>query len=337
MAIGAVVAVLVGIALVTGFLSPPGGPAGSGPPPATSQVVARIEAASVAFDASGGWVADDHNGTVRHFDPSSGQVLGRPVPAGIRPISVTAGYGRIWVADISGSQVFAIDPAKQKVAGSPIPMPQGPVSIAAGDGGVWVASLLSGTVSLINPRTHEVTASAALPDGAVRLVVGPDGVWVTGQTDTVTLIKPKPQGVSLSWRTVRVGRGPIGVAAGDGSVWVANVQSGTVSRVDPGNVRVTATFPIGAGAPANGSTSGPVGSGANAGVALGSPEVVAVWQNRLWVADGQQGVMVAIDPSNGRQIGGAVHLPGVMRDLVVDSSGALWGTTANPGSVLRFS
>jgi YVTN family beta-propeller protein len=279
------------------------------------------EAASVAFDATGGWLADDHTGSVRHFDPSSGQLLGPAIPAGQRPISIATGYGRVWVADTSGSQVFAVDPSRAKAVGTPTAVPQGPVSLAVGDGGVWVASLLAGTVTLLDPHTRQVKASAALPDGAVRLVIGPGGVWVSGQTDTLTRVDPKPEGLSLRWRTVRVGRGPIGVAAGAGSVWVANVQSGTVSRVDPATVRVTATFPAGttgAGTPSN-------------------PEIVAVWQDKVWVADGQQGVVMALDPSTGHQSGGAVQLSGVIRQLVVDANGSLWGTTANPGSVVRFS
>jgi YVTN family beta-propeller protein len=234
---------------------------------------------------------------------------------------VTSGYGRVWAADISGNQVFVIDPTRAKVVGAPITVPEGPVSLAAGDGGIWVASLLAGTVSLIDPHTRQVTASAALPDGAVRLVVGPGGIWVSGQTDTLTLVNPRPVGVSLQWRAVRVGRGPLGVGVGAGSVWVANVQSGTVSRVDPGSVRVAATIPVG-------------GTGATAPA---SPEIVAVWQDRVWVADEQQGVVVALDPATGHQVGGPVQLPGVVRQLVVDPGGTMWGTTANPGSVIRFS
>ena len=320
-AVGAVVALLIGVALVTGFLTPPGGSGRGAAPAATFQAVVHSEAASVAFDDSGGWAADDRDATVRHFDPGSGQFIGRAIPVGQRPIAVATGYGRVWVADTSGSQVFAIDPARGKVVGSPTAVPQGPVSVAVGDGGVWVASLLAGTVTLLDPHTRQVKATAALPDGAVRLIIGPNGVWVSGQTDTLTRVDPRPEGLSLRWRTVRVGKGPIGVTSGAGSVWVANVQSGTVSRVDPAAVRVTATFQAGttgAGTPSN-------------------PEFVAVWQDKLWVADGQQGVVIALDPSTGHATGAPVQLSGVIRQLTVDATGSMWGTTANPGSVVRFS
>jgi streptogramin lyase len=319
--VGAGVALVVGLGFAVAGLVAPSTSGPDGPPPATTQVVMRTVAASVAFDAAGAWLADDHSGTVRHFAPSTGAALGGPIRLGGRPIAVAAGFGRIWVADIAGSRVWEINPGNGAVVGSPIAVAQGPVSLASGDGGVWVASLVAGTVSLIDPRTAQVVASVALPDGAVRLAVGPDGVWVSGQTDSLTRIDPHPVDATLSWRTVQVGQGPFGVGVGDGSVWVANVKSGSVSRVDPASMRVTATYTVGGG-----------GGGVPA-----NPEMVTFWNGRLWVADAQQGVVVALDPATGQQIGMPVVVPGVIRQLVIDDGGALWGTTANSGAVVRFS
>ena len=313
-------ALVIGLAFAVDALVSPATPSADGPPPASAQVMVRTQAASVAFDSAGGWVADDHTGTVRRFNPTTGAPLGRPVHLGGRPIAVAAGYGRVWVADIGGNQVWELDPKTGAVVGSPIPVPQGPVSLATGEGGVWVASLVSGTVSLIDPRSAQVLASGTLPDGAVRLAVGAGAVWVSGQTDSLTRVTPTPVDGSLRWRTVDVGQGPFGVGIGDGSVWVANVKSGSVSRVDPASMRVTATYTVG---------------GAGAGVAA-NPEMVAVWHGRVWVADGQQGEVVALDPGTGQQTGMAVQVPGVIRQLVVNGP-TLWGTTANAGTVVRFS
>jgi YVTN family beta-propeller protein len=44
---------------------------------------------------------------------------------------------------------------------------------------------------------------------------------------------------------VGVGRGAGGIAAGAGSVWVANTLDGTVSRIDPRARRVVATIDVG--------------------------------------------------------------------------------------------
>jgi len=320
---GVVVVVVLGLALLAGVAALSGsltsGPDGAAP--ANAQIVARsAAAASVAFDATGGWLADDHTGTVQHFDTSSGAALGRALHLGGRPISVVSGFGRIWVADIDRSVVRQINPTTGKAVGSPIAVAQGPVSLAAGDGGIWVASLIAGTVSVIDPRTDEVQASVTLPDGAVRIATGAGWVWVSGQTDSLARVDPRPVAGSLRWRAVTVGQGPIGVGVGDGSVWVANVKSGSVTRVDPGSLRVTATYPV-----------------TTAGGVAANPEMVAVWHQRVWVADGQDGVLVALDPTTGQQIGGPVVLPGVIRQLVLDPGGTLWGATANSGAVLRFS
>ncbi len=312
-------ALVIGIATSVHVLTSPSSAGANGPPPAVAQVVVHSEAASVTFDSTGGWLVDDHAATLRHFNAATGTTIGHPLALGGRPISVVSGFGRIWVADISGSVVWEINPKTASVVGSPIPVAEGPVSLAAGDGGVWVASLVAGSVSLIDPRTRNVVATATLPDGAVRLTIGPDGVWVSGQTDSLTRVDARPVNGSLQWRTVEVGQGPFGVAVGDGSVWVANVKSGSVSRVEPVSMHVTATYAVG---------------GAGGGVPA-NPEMVALWHNRLWVADGQQGVVVALEPTTGQQTGMPVAVPGVIRQLVIDD-GTLWGTTANPGTVVRF-
>lgn len=339
LAIVALIAVVAGVVLVTGFLTPPASPP-KATPPADAQVVVRSQSSSVAFEGARGWVSDDSSGTTRPFDPVSG-ALGRATRTGGRPISLTASQGRVWVADISGSRVSAVSTRTGRVVVGPVSVPQGPVSIAVGDGGVWVASLLSGTLSLLDSSTGQVRASVVLPDGAVRLAIGDGYVWVTGQTDILTRVFPRPLGQSLQWESVRVGQGPIGVAVGGGAVWVVNAQSGTLTRVDPRELRVTGTFPVASAssdavgangaAGADGSAAqGPPGAGGS------DPETVAFWRGDVWVGGGQTASVVAVDPRTGAQVGAAVDLPGVARDLVVGYEGDLWAATANPGRVVRI-
>jgi len=45
--------------------------------------------------------------------------------------------------------------------------------------------------------------------------------------------------------TVKVGRRPVAIAAGGGSVLVANVDDATISRIDPRRRKVVATISIG--------------------------------------------------------------------------------------------
>src|SRR5262245_65750791 len=72
---------------------------------------------------------------------------------------------------------------------------------------------------------------------------------------------------------VLVGRRPVALAIGHGSVWVANTDDGTVSRIDPDRGEVIRT--IGIGAPAID---------------------LAVATDAVWVANGSDGTVSRIDP-----------------------------------------
>jgi streptogramin lyase len=311
--VAALVALLVGIALATGFLSPTSSGGAAGPDATLHTLVKAEAAADVVVDNGRGWTVDDDTGTLRRFDPSSGAFVGGSVHVGQRPVSMAAGYGELWVADAVGNAVFAVNPATGRVVGQPISVGDEPVSVAAGEGGIWVASLQASTVSLIDPRSRSVTASVAPPDGAVRVTTGDGYVWVTGTSNALTRISPKPVGVSLDWKDVRVGQGPIGVTAAPGVVWVADAVGGEVTRLDPTSLTVTGTYR-----------------------ASSDPVAVAVFDGLVWTADGKSGAVTALDPSTGRQQGKAVDLAGEARQLVV-SGGTLWATTANPGEVVAIS
>jgi len=111
-----------------------------------------------------------------------------------------------------------------------------------------------------------------LPDaaGAARL----RGTSVRGGVhvppDSVAVIDPEQARVVGH---VLVGRRPVAVAGGHGSVWVANADDGTVSRIDPDRCEVIRT--IGIGAPTIGLSVGP---------------------DAVWVANGSDGTVSRIDP-----------------------------------------
>jgi DNA-binding SARP family transcriptional activator len=89
--------------------------------------------------------------------------------------------------------------------------------------------------------------------------------------DSVAVIDPQRSRVVGH---VLVGRRPVAVAIGHGSVWVANADDGTVSRIHPDRCEVIRT--IGIGAPAID---------------------LAVATDAVWVANGSDGTVSRIDPS----------------------------------------
>jgi DNA-binding SARP family transcriptional activator len=88
--------------------------------------------------------------------------------------------------------------------------------------------------------------------------------------DSVALIDPQRSRVVGH---VPVGRRPVALAVGRGSIWVANTDDGTVSRIDPDRREVVRT--IGIGAPAID---------------------LAVAADAVWVANGSDGTVSRIDP-----------------------------------------
>ncbi len=89
--------------------------------------------------------------------------------------------------------------------------------------------------------------------------------------DSVAVIDPQRSRIVGH---VPVGRRPVAIAIGHGSVWVANADDGTVSRIDPDRHEVIRT--IGIGAPAID---------------------LAVSTDAVWVANGSAGTVSRIDPS----------------------------------------
>jgi DNA-binding SARP family transcriptional activator len=89
--------------------------------------------------------------------------------------------------------------------------------------------------------------------------------------DSVAVIDPQRSRVVGH---VLVGRGPVALAIGHGSVWVANTDDGTVSRIDPERREVIRT------------------------IGIGAPAVdLAVAADAVWVANGSEGTVSRIDPS----------------------------------------
>ena len=89
--------------------------------------------------------------------------------------------------------------------------------------------------------------------------------------DSVAVIDPER---SEAVGHVPVGRRPVALAVGHGSLWVANADDGTVSRIDPDHYEVVRT--IGIGAPAID---------------------LAVAADAVWVANGSDGTVSRIDPN----------------------------------------
>ena len=106
---------------------------------------------------------------------------------------------------------------------------------------------------------------------ALALTLGADKAAIVVPPNSVAMVNENGTKVESY---VGVGRHPAAVAVGEGGVWVANSESGTVTRLDSATGKFVDT--IGVGADLN-----------DIAVGLGS----------VWVADGNDGTVTQIDPS----------------------------------------
>jgi YVTN family beta-propeller protein len=152
---------------------------------------------------------------------------------------------------------------------------------------------------------------------------------------------------------VKVGPKPSAVAVGDGSVWVANSGSDTVSRLDARSGEVVGA-PIAVGRE-------PLGIAVSASSALvanrrdgtvstidiaagrveaapvevgGEPLGIAVGRDAAWVAQGRRGSVARIDATSGR-VGARVRV-GENPSAAAVGEGSVWVANAGDGTVSRI-
>jgi YVTN family beta-propeller protein len=110
---------------------------------------------------------------------------------------------------------------------------------------------------------------------------------------------------------IQVGHGPAGIAFGAGSVWIANGLDGSVWRIDPKTDTVVQRIQVG---------NGPAG--------------IAVGAGKVWVANADDGTVTPIDLPTGRPLR---PLPvGRSADGVAVGGGFVWVTSQAEGTVTKI-
>jgi YVTN family beta-propeller protein len=107
---------------------------------------------------------------------------------------------------------------------------------------------------------------------------------------------------------IPAGGAPTGLAVGDGFVWVTHGFAGTVSQIDPGLNRITTTLTLGSGV-----------------------SDVVVTANAVWIVNGIDGTVVRIDPATGALVR-TIAVGGSPTSVAGDAH-ALW--VADGPSVLK--
>jgi streptogramin lyase len=176
-------------------------------------------------------------GELIRVDPATNRVTGAPIDAGPGPIAALYGFGALWVTNSSPSSVVRVDPSTGTVSTMGFTG-----RLAAGFGSLWASS--DDSVVRADPTTGHPTATVRVPR-AQAVAVGGGRVWVlaSAKSSSPTLFYPvkntaalweiDPMNNRLVGRPLRLAAlQPLALAVGGRAVWVADYDSGTITRFD---------------------------------------------------------------------------------------------------------
>jgi YVTN family beta-propeller protein len=354
------------------------GPATLRPPLPCAPRWHKVLAVAVLLAAAGCSGATDSPSTPRSTHPPAAPTdTGATVPAFARgrfaaviPVpgarSLAVADGVLWVLASGG--VVRIEPESNRVVGQPLRVPADAEAIAVGDGALWVAGVAPGdlatpgddAVTRIDLATGRRVATIKVGRAPLDITVTPGAVWVTNSGGGDSVARIDPQTNRLAGRPIRTGASPQSLAAGGGSLWVANHDERTVTRIDQASGKVVADIPVpsephrvayGAGAvwvgnwhdnsvsridPATNRVVGspiPIGFHHAGNLVVGAG---SVWVTSDYRTEGaaEDVVVVRIDPQANRAVE-TIAVGGHPIDVAA-TQGAVWVSVANPGTVLRI-
>jgi len=213
--------------------------------PTTNAVTADIAVGGpvlgVAASDSAVWVTSQgpSGSQLVTVDPATNQVSGQPTSLPDGATELTYVQGRLWV-DISmnGGSVVSVDPSTRQVSS----VPEATIPEAASGNSLWAPAWTG--VDRIDPNTNTVVAAIKVAR-VVQTAAGLNWVWAlteTGSTSSTlyepeqsqpaTLVMLDPATNSIVGTPVSVGISPAYMAVGEGAVWVAQYDSGIVTRVN---------------------------------------------------------------------------------------------------------
>ena len=214
------------------------------------------------------WVATGSDNHLVRIDARSGGVHARARISQDRFASayaIAASANAIWLG--SGSDIFKIDSSSHELVGQwHYGDLHGINDVAVGGGSVWLASSAE-TVARLSGTTVRPTGKASIGVIPTALATGGGSIWVAapapyGSHAAVWRFDPITARVTQTTTLGRVVGYPptLDIAFGEGALWLASYDAGTVTRLDPVTGNVVATIRIG-----------------------GHPSGIAVGAKRIWV------------------------------------------------------
>jgi peptide/nickel transport system substrate-binding protein len=201
--------------------------------------------------------------------------------------------------------------------------------------------------------TAAVVALAAAAVAVVLATRGGSSPQAAGAAVSVNAVGIFHPGTGRPAGEIPVGASPSAVTSGDDSIWVANVDEHSVSRIDPAKQVVIQTFQVGNGPDGiafgggfiwvtNGldGTVTQIDPGTNTvvnpAIPVGNqPSGIAVGRRFVWVANSSDSSVSRIDPATGKVVPGTIPVDGGATGVAV-GDGSVWVTGQASGTVTRI-
>jgi YVTN family beta-propeller protein len=293
--------------------------------PRTNKLVAEvpvgIDPGAVAVGADAVWVANVGDETISRIDPKNTSSRPRTIPVGDYPSDIAVSPGAVWVALGARAELSRINPGQNSVA-SPIPaLGEGVTcgaprdSVAFGGRFIWFVCEV-GELGRIDPRTGAaariglecglLTSPSAASPVFSDVAFGLGSLWIVNRAANLVIeLDPTP---CQRLREPTTGSAPTAIAVGPKSLWVANFDDDTVSRIDvPGGGEGVTVTRI------------PVGDG---------PVDVAVGEGGVWVVNSLDRTVMRLDPETGNVV--ATIEVGNEPQRVAAGGSAVWVTVRTP-------
>ena len=290
--------------------------------PATNEVVENINVGvdpeAVAVGPNAVWVANVEDESVSRIDPETRSLVGGAIHLPDSPTDLVAEHESVWVSLASSSEVARVSVASSAALPPIAALGENTAcgnprrsSVAFGGGFVWYACE-NADLGRIDPRTSfgtEIGYEAGILGSAspvapsyTDVAFGLERLWLVNRPASAVIELKRGRKV----RQISVGPGPVAIAVGQRSLWVACSDADAVWRIDipgPGQPVTRTRIPVGDG-----------------------PADVAVGAGAVWVVNRNDGTLSRIDPLRNKV--SATITIGHQPRRVAAGAGAVWVSVA---------
>lgn len=204
---------------------------------------------------------------------------------------------------------FPFEPGEEIVPSRPVRLGTLPGEVAVADDATWVGAIEGNEVTRIGRNGPRSVKVGRTPQS---VAVGTEVIWVASFDDgSIWKIAPEderpvPEEFPLE------GAFPSALTTGFGSVWITDVVSNTLLRMDERTGEITAEIPVG-----------------------DSPTAVAAGEGGVWVANYNDATITHVDPSNDEVVGQPI-IVGARPGGIATGDGSVWVSRPESDSVIRI-